>query len=275
MHNRYSFFPFRFPRKIASDISLIFITLPPSLPLLFFFHILLTLSTTWNTQRAIRGFINRVTDSNKLGVRAGFFSSLWPRGNYIKVAICKGWKEDFPPTKAYPLVPLEYLKMNLYVTPNRNGLAKFSNSKGASSASKVSLESNLDSKLLQFSVRGGEKRRGNVDSSETGSTQLRTEGRRLKGGEEGRKVRFRRGNLTGERVQRMGRMGDRVTLSRGERRWMRGEGREGWMGRWMDGKTAKRREREKNFVRRKQASFERERERERSTTFRNRRLAKC
>lgn len=33
------------------------------------------------------------------------------------------------------------------------------------------------------------------------------------------------------------------------------------MGRWMDGKTAKRREREKNFVRRKQASFERERER--------------
>lgn len=60
----------------------------------------------------------------------------------------------------------------------------------------------------------------------------------------------------------MGRMGDRVTLSRGERRWMRGEGREGWMGRWMDGKTAKRREREKNFVRRKQASFERERERE-------------
>lgn len=151
--------------------------------------------------------------------------------------------------------------MNLYVTPNRNGLAKFSNSKGASSASKVSLESNLDSKLLQFSVRGGEKRRGNVDSSETGSTQLRTEGRRLKGEEEGRKVRFRRGNLTGERVQRMGRMGDRVTLSRGERRWMRGEGREGWMGRWMDGKTAKRREREKNFVRRKQASFERERER--------------
>lgn len=151
--------------------------------------------------------------------------------------------------------------MNLYVTPNRNGLAKFSNSKGASSASKVSLESNLDSKLLQFSVRGGEKRRGNVDSSETGSMQLRTEGRRLKGEEEGRKVRFRRGNLTGERVQRMGRMGDRVTLSRGERRWMRGEGREGWMGRWMDGKTAKRREREKNFVRRKQASFERERER--------------
>lgn len=33
------------------------------------------------------------------------------------------------------------------------------------------------------------------------------------------------------------------------------------MGRWMDGKTAKRREREKNFVRRKQASFEREKER--------------
>lgn len=57
-----------------------------------------------------------------------------------------------------------------------------------------------------------------MDSSETGSTQLRTEGRRLKGEEEGRKVRFRRGNLTGERVQRMGRMGDRVTLSRGERR---------------------------------------------------------
>lgn len=53
----------------------------------------------------------------------------------------------------------------------------------------------------------------------------------------------------------MGRMGDRVTLSRGERRWMRGEGRGGWM--------AKRREREKNFVRRKQASFEGERERER------------
>lgn len=133
------------------------------------------------------------------------------RSRYVKVE-----KRIFLLQK--PLVPLEYLKMNLYVTPNRKGLAKFSNSKGASSASKVSLESNLDSKLLQFSVRGGEKRRGNVDSSETGSTQLRTEGRRLKGEEEGRKVRFRRGNLTGERVQRMGRMGDRVTLSRGERR---------------------------------------------------------
>lgn len=35
-----------------------------------------------------------------------------------------------------------------------------------------------------------------MDSSETGSTQLRTEGRRLKGEEEGRKVCFRRGNLT-------------------------------------------------------------------------------
>lgn len=133
------------------------------------------------------------------------------RSRYVKVE-----KRIFLLQK--PLVPLEYLKMNLYVTPNRNGLAKFSNSKGASSASKVSLESNLDSKLLQFSIRGEEKRRGNVDSSETGSTQLRTEGRRLKGKEEGRKVRFRRGNLTGERVQRMGRMGDRVTLSRGERR---------------------------------------------------------
>lgn len=132
MHNRYSFFPFRFPRKIASDISLIFITLP-SLSLLFFFHILLTLCMTWNTQRAIRGFINRVTDSNKLGVRAGFFSSLWPRGNYIKVAICKGWKEDFPSTKNNFFVCLPprssrtYLKMNLYVTPNRKGLAKFPN----------------------------------------------------------------------------------------------------------------------------------------------------
>lgn len=88
--------------------------------------------------------------------------------------------------------------------------------------------------------RGREK--GVVDSSKTGSTQLlRTEGRRLKGGRgEGKKAGLRRGNFTGERVQKMGRMGDRVTLSRGERRWMRGEG-------WMDGWMAKRREREKNF----------------------------
>lgn len=141
---------------------------------------------TWNTQRAIRGFINRVTDSNKLGIRAGFFSSLWPRGNYIKVAICKGWKEDFPSTKAYPLVPLEYLKMNLYVTPNRNGLAKFSNSKGASSASKVSLESNLDSKLLQFSWRRKKAwKRGQfgnwVDATSHGRSPLKRRG----GGEEG------------------------------------------------------------------------------------------
>lgn len=48
---------------------------------------------------------------------------------------------------------------------------------------------------------------------------LRTEGRRLKGGRgEGKKAGSRRGNFTGERVQKMGRMGDRVTLSRGERR---------------------------------------------------------
>lgn len=128
MHNRYSFFLFRFPRKIhvkSLPTSRLFSL--PFLPLLFFFHILLTLCTTWNTQRAIRGFINRVTDSNKLGIRAGFFSSLWPRGNYIKVAICKGWKEDFPSTKKQLLRVPTYLKMNLYVTPNRKRLAKFPN----------------------------------------------------------------------------------------------------------------------------------------------------
>lgn len=93
-------------------------------------------------------------------------------------------------------------------------------------ASKVSLDetSNFNFanlKLDQFSMREERKRCGNVvDSSKTGSTQLlRTEGRRLKGGRgEGKKAGLRRGNFTGERVQKMGRMGDRVTLSRGERR---------------------------------------------------------
>ena len=98
-------------------------------------------------------------------------------------------------------------------------------------------------KLGQFSMREERERKrcGNVvDSLKTGSTQLlRTEGRRLKRGR-GEEGWVEKGNFTGERVQKMGRMGDRVTLSRGERRWMRGEG-------WMDGWMAKRREREKNF----------------------------
>lgn len=95
-------------------------------------------------------------------------------------------------------------------------------------ASKVSLDetSNFNFanlKLGQFSMREERERKrcGNVvDSLKTGSTQLlRTEGRRLKGGRgEGKKAGSRRGNFTGERVQKMGRMGDRVTLSRGERR---------------------------------------------------------
>ena len=115
-------------------------------------------------------------------------------------------------------------------------------------ASKVSLDetSNFNFanlKLGQFSMREERERKrcGNVvDSLKTGSTQLlRTEGRRLKRGR-GEEGWVEKGNFTGERVQKMGRMGDRVTLSRGERRWMRGEG-------WMDGWMAKRREREKNF----------------------------
>lgn len=130
-------------------------------------------------------------------------------------------------------------------------------------ASKVSLDetSNFNFanlKLGQFSMREERERKrcGNVvDSSKTGSTQLlRTEGRRLKGGR-GEEGWVEKGNFTGERVQKMGRMGDRVTLSRGERRWMRGEG-------WMDGWMAKRREREKNFCW-KEAGVLRESERER------------
>lgn len=93
-------------------------------------------------------------------------------------------------------------------------------------ASKVSLDetSNFNFanlKLDQFSMREERERKrcGNVvDSSKTGSTQLlRTEGRRLKRGR-GEEGWVEKGNFTGERVQKMGRMGDRVTLSRGERR---------------------------------------------------------
>ena len=147
-------------------------------------------------------------------------------------------------------------------------------------ASKVSLDetSNFNFanlKLGQFSMREERERKrcGNVvDSLKTGSTQLlRTEGRRLKRGR-GEEGWVEKGNFTGERVQKMGRMGDRVTLSRGERRWMRGEG-------WMDGWMAKRREREKNFCWKEAGVLrESEREREESSTFRSprkRRLAKC